>query len=130
MTLFKGDRRIKKMTRDGTNARFLMHKGRQVWPCLKAYREVSLDFRTVEEDGEKWFEVGFRSPEQLVGNAAAGWHDDRGYCQLDIEQSEDLVSWNLGKMIDCATTEIDNGDGTWDYWARCIYPIDSEIKTN
>ncbi len=120
--IFNGTRRIKKPIVNGQEARMLVRCGRQVWPCRGVDPLPSLEYRMVEETDGLWFEVGFRSPEELDGNAAAGWTDPRGYCVMELQQTVDLATWAMGKFVDCATTAIDNGDGTWDYWARSIVP--------
>ncbi|MDP3851962.1 MAG: hypothetical protein Q8Q59_15780 [Luteolibacter sp.] len=87
---------------------------------------------TDDHDGvgaERRFEVGFNVPELLVGSAATGWTDANHFIRLDLQRSEDLVTWTEGEMIDCAATAIPVGDGTYDYWARLIHPVDSAVKT-
>lgn len=126
--LHHGNRQVKTLRTQGRQLGLLVSQGRQIYPG-KRQELPQVEHRIVEDGGEKWFEVGFRSPSILTGNASAGWADARGLVALRIEQSTDLVAWNLGKMVDCATTAISNGDGTYDYWSRCIYPVDSSVKT-
>ncbi len=87
-----------------------------------------LEWRTVEDGGEKWFEVGFLSPFPLSGDAANGWIDPSGQTFLRFARSEDLVSWDHD-FIAAPDTPEDAGGGDWRYWARLKYPVDSEIKT-
>lgn len=129
MTLYRGDRRIKRPIVNGQPARFLMHRGRQVWPCRKPIRPPTLKYRIVEDADEKWFEVGFDSLEELDGSAATGWTDPRGYCDMRLERSENLVTWYEEEFTDCADSGTPNGDGSWKYWARSIFPVDSKVKT-
>ncbi|MEI7912281.1 MAG: hypothetical protein WCK77_21830 [Verrucomicrobiota bacterium] len=76
---------------------------------------------------EKWFDFGFDSPELLTGSASAGWSaSDRTFSPL---WREDLTTWITGKFTDVAGGPDDNGDGTWRYWCRSLWPVDSAIKT-
>jgi len=88
-------------------------------------------FRTSKINGtngwEIWFDVGFDVPEILTGSASAGWTGSAA-TYLPI-WSEDLTTWLTGKFSDCAGNPVDNGDGTWRYWMRSMYPVDSETKT-
>jgi hypothetical protein len=129
MTLYKGNRRVKRFKANGRNVRFLMKEGRQVWPCRKALSMGSLEYRITNDGGEKWFEVAWQSLEVLTGSAAAGWQDARGYIKLDLEQSENLTQWNRAKFVDALGSPETVGDGSFKYWARCIHPVDSTIKT-
>ena len=122
MSLYKGTRRIKKPIVNGQAARMLLYQGRQIWPCLGVVPLPSQAYRFDDATDAKWFEVGFRSPEILSGNASAGWTDPRGYVVMELQSSVDLQTWAMGQFVDCASTAIDNGDGTFDYWARCVIP--------
>lgn len=127
MTLYKGTRRVKGLKHQGRNCRLILKEGRQVWPCRKPLSLGSLEYRIVNDAGEKWFEVGFPSAELLEGNASAGWQDERGYCILELEQSETLTAWAKGKFVDIGSPQAIPGG--FQYWARCIHPVDSTIKT-
>ena len=89
---------------------------------------TQLETRQVEEDDEKWFEVGFTVPFKLNGNARDGWFDRYGV-RLALQRSETLLSWHLGEFTDCANSPTKNLDGSYTYWCRSIYPVDSLIKT-
>ncbi len=87
--------------------------------------------RITEENGpngmERWFEAGFDSAEILTGSAEVGWAGENiTYSPL---WSEDLTTWITGRFIDCAGSPEDNGDGTWRYWCRSVYPANSETST-
>lgn len=122
MSLYKGNRRIKKPIVNGQPARMLLYQGRQIYPCRGVDPLDSLAYRFDDATDAKWFEVGFRSPEILTGNASAGWTDPRGYVRLELQSSADLQSWAMGQFVDCASTAIANADGTFDYWSRCMIP--------
>ena len=122
MSLYKGTRRIKKPIVNGQPARMLLYQGRQIYPCRGVHPLPSQAYRFDDATDAKWFEVGFRSPEILSGNASAGWTDPRGYVVMELQSSVDLQAWSMGQFVDCASTAIDNGDGTFDYWSRCIIP--------
>lgn len=120
--IYKGTRRIKKPIVNGQPARMLLYQGRQIYPCRGVHPLPSQAYRFDDATDAKWFEVGFRSPEILSGNASAGWTDPRGYVRLELQSSVDLQNWAMGQFVDCASTAISNGDGTFDYWSRCIIP--------
>lgn len=122
MSLYKGTRRIKKPIVNGQAARMLVYQGRQIWPCRGVVPLPSQAYRFDDATDAKWFEVGFRSPEILSGNASAGWTDPRGYVVMELQSSADLQTWAMGQFVDCASTAIANGDGTYDYWSRCVIP--------
>lgn len=97
-----------------------------------AVKELALPVVTtrITDDGaEKWFEVGFTVAAELIGGAADGWVTGSGVEFFKLQRSEDLVNWDETTFVDCAVTGIDNGDGTFTYWARSIYPMDSKVKT-
>lgn len=129
MTLYKGQRRVKRFKANGRNLRFLMKEGRQVWPCRKALKLPTLEHRMTHDGGEQFFEVAFTSPELLNGSAAEGWQDVRGYLDFELQQSENLTAWDVGKFVDAPGSPQNMGDGTFKYWSRCIHPVDSTIKT-
>lgn len=110
------------MVRDGDSARFLMHKGRQVWPCVEAVPLPQMDHRMVLDTDGYWFEVGFQSPEELTGNAADGWTDPREYCVIRLQNSLDLVTWDVGNFEDCPGSPEEQMDGSWIYWSRATIP--------
>jgi len=79
-----------------------------------------LQYRIVSDDGGVWFEVGFTALGQMNGNAAAGF--TMGTTLMELQQSLDLVTWNMGKFEPAPVPEIDNGDGTFTYWSRSTVP--------
>jgi len=87
--------------------------------------------RIVDENGangwEKWFDVGFDVPEILSGSAASTLIGSG--VSYELIWSEDLGSWVTGRFVDCAGSPVDNGNGTWRYWCRSIYPCRAEHST-
>lgn len=124
MTLFKGTRRLKKLTIQGSDKKLLIYRGRQIYPCRGPLPLPQLMCRMTEDAVGHWLEVGFRSSELLAGNAADGWTDARGYVALRLERSETLQagSWITGDFIDCDDSPEDLGTGFYEYWARCPTP--------
>jgi hypothetical protein len=102
--------------------------GQEIYPATGPQLDP-LRHRITDSGGQKWFEVCWNSPEILSGNAESGWVDPGGYCQLEIERSENLVNWATAEVSDCAVTAILQVDGTYDYWARSKFPIDSAVKS-
>lgn len=100
-----------------------MRGGRQIWPCRKAFHLGALDHRVVDDTVGKWFEVGFRSPEALAGNANDGWTDARGYVVMHLQTSSDLVNWSPGLVEDVTGSPTVLPDGSFEYWARAIRPV-------
>jgi hypothetical protein len=127
--LYKGTRRVKNIKVNGRNCRLILKAGRQVWPCRKPLKLPTLEYRMTNDGGEKFFEVGFTSGELLEGSAATGWQDVRGYVTIQLQQSENLTAWQEGLFVDCADSPEDMPDGSFRYWSRCIFPVDSTIKT-
>lgn len=81
-----------------------------------------LDFRMATDEYGDFMEVGFQSAAALEGTAATGWLDPTNRLVLDLQRSADLLTWTLGDFTDCAGSPADNGDGTYDYWARANLP--------
>jgi hypothetical protein len=94
--------------------------------------EGALAARITEEDGpnglEKWFEVGFQTPNLLSGDATRGWVDLSGRITLAMLWSDDLTSWRTQQFID-VTGSPTAVSGGYEYWVRSILPQDSEIST-
>ena len=80
------------------------------------------EVREAEDSLAFWFEFGFTAPSELVGDSAAGWLDAAGEISWKIQSSDDLLTWADDEMIDCATTAIDNLNGTFTYWSRRVVP--------
>lgn len=110
------------MTLNGTNKRVLVRGGRQVWPCVRLDPLPQMDFRMVLDTDGYWFEVGFQSPEELTGSAADGWTDPREYCLIRLQNSMDLVTWDVGDFEDCPGSPEEQMDGSWIYWSRATIP--------
>jgi hypothetical protein len=121
-------RQVKTLRSGGRQLSLVLHRGRQIYP-FKRYQLPQMEYRTTDDGAEKWFEVGFRSPEILTGNATTGWTDPRGLCSINLQRSEDLIAWADDEMLNCPVTAIAVGDGSYDYWSRCKFPIDSLVKT-
>lgn len=113
----------------GQEAEFIFGQGTQIFPNLPVEIWGRTYSRVVADAGEKWFEVGFSMDHLLAGNPAAGWTDQGNYFRLDYEWSPDLVNWSAGKFVNAPTPIINNGDGTWQYWARALNPVDSAAKS-
>lgn len=129
MTLYKGNRRVKNIKVNGRNVRMIVKGGRQIWPCRKPWKPPTLEYRMTNDGGEQFFEVAFTSGELLNGSAAEGWQDVRGYLDFKLQQSEDLIQWHEGLFVDAPGSPEDMPDGSFRYWSRCIYPVNSTIKT-
>lgn len=114
----------------GVEAEYVLTQGKMIFP--EPDPNLPFDFgklnRVVDDGNEKWFEFGFESPELLNGNAADGWEDPGGYCRIRAWRSEDLVTWDNDVIASPNSPEA-TGDGTWNYWARCRFPVDSKVKT-
>ncbi len=82
---------------------------------------------TGSHGAEKWFDVGFDSPELFSGSAAAGWAGVAS--TLEMLWSNDLKVWLGGQFSDCSGSPSANGDGTWRYWMRAVFPEDSAAST-
>jgi hypothetical protein len=120
---------IERVFHVGQDAEFAFGKGTalfakapvQIWGCTAA--------RVVSDANEKWFEFGFRIDAALSGNGAAGWTDAGNYFKLEAQWSLDLVNWSMGKFIPAPVPVVDLGDGTFEYWSRCIHPQDAAVKS-
>lgn len=90
-----------------------------------------LSTRVVEDDEgngvEKFFEVGFMVTDRLSGDAARGWVDSSGRVAMTLEHSEDGEAWTLGKFRDAPSSPAAVAGG-FEYWARAIFPVDSQTK--
>lgn len=123
-TAFVGGQEVGRVFVAGQEAEFVFGHGTQILPTLGAEIYGRTEPRTLTESDAFWFEFGFRMDHLLSGNAAAGWTDQGNYFRLEAEQSNDLVNWNMGKFIPSpAGAVVNNGDGTWTYWARSTVPI-------
>lgn len=122
MSLFKGDRRLKKLHMpSGFPARFLLQNGRQIFPCKAPIPLPQAQFRLVDDLAGKWFEIGFQSAEELEGNASDGWTDPRGYCEIQIQHTQDLATWIEGGCLEVSGFPS-YSSGWWQYWGRLPIP--------
>jgi hypothetical protein len=106
----------------GEEARFIFGRGTQVFPNLPVPIYGATAVRMATDDDAVWFEFGFQIDAELDGNAAAGFTDAGNYIRIEIEQSTDLVNWNMGKFVPAAVPVTDNLDGTYTYWSRGVFP--------
>ncbi len=125
----------------GTTLQLLLHRGLPIFINPTAKRSAGdrggptelpqMEFRIVEDGGEKWWECGFAVSADLPisGSAASGWTSNDGYWLFELERSENLTAWSLAQMTDCSGSPEDMGDGTTEYWSRSIFPHSSEIRT-
>lgn len=115
------NRQVRTLRRKGRQLTLALHQGRQIYPG-KRMTLPQLDYRMAEDSTGFWLEVGFDSPEVLVGSAASGWHDARDFCRISLQQSTDLQTWQAGMFGDCPGSPTDDGDGGWMYWSRAAVP--------
>ena len=106
----------------GQEAEFIFGQGTQLFPNLPVPIYGCTSYRWSSDDTGIWWEVGFTIDAPLTGNGGAGWTDAGNYLRFEIQQSLDLVSWNMGRFTPAAVPAVDNGDGTWTYWSRCSIP--------
>lgn len=107
----------------GEEAEFIFGMGTQLFPNAPVALWGNTVARTVEETDAKHFEIGFKIDTQLDGNAATGFTDSGNYFRIEIQQSTDLVNWNMGRFVPAPVPVVNNGDGTWTYWCRSTQPI-------
>lgn len=112
----------------GQETTFLFGKGTQIFPNLPVAVYGTSMSRVVTDSGQKWFEFGFMIDTTLTGNSSAGWTDSGNYFKLEPEWSLDLVNWSMGKFVP-APTPVVTVTGGFEYWSRCIHPVDSSTKT-
>lgn len=107
----------------GEEAEFVFGRGTQIFPNAPFPLYGRTGVEMILDDDGYWFEFGFRIDAELSGNAGAGWTDARNYLLLEVQQSLDLETWNMGKFGPSPVDSvIDRGDGTWEYWGRCFVP--------
>ncbi len=114
---------------NGEEAAFVFGRGTQVFPNAPLELSGWTQTRVVLDSAERWFEVGFKLDHELVGNPAAGWTDTGNYLKLDLQWSQELVSWSFGKFVPAPVPVVDLGGGVFEYWARAVNPVDSAVKT-
>ena len=109
--------------------------GLQNWgePGLTRYTEdtgISLPVEVVTDGDWKWLEVGFDSPEILMGNASIGWHYLPTRCRVWLERSDTLAvgSFYTTGFVDSPGYPIPI-EGGFAYVIRSIYPADAKVKT-
>jgi hypothetical protein len=106
----------------GEEAEIVFGKGTQIFPNLPVPIFGTTGYRMVADEEGDWFEVGFKMDSALNGNGSAGFTDPGNYFKIEIEQSEDLVNWNMGRFIPAAVPVVDVGGGIFEYWSRCTIP--------
>lgn len=121
-TAFTGGAEVGRAFFGGQEAEFVFGRGTQILPSLGAEIYGSTAIRMVADDVAEWMELGFTMDHLLNGNGAAGFTDQGHYFRINLQQSLDLVNWNMGKFEPAPVPVVDNGDGTWTYWSRCTQP--------
>lgn len=132
---------------EGDEIQMLIEEGRVVYmrdPGRALWKRIPIltKCRMVEENGvngwEKWFDFGMELPTVtapfITGNSGAGWSLLGGLFTLHMEQTENLVDWNMGRMLPAPVAVESDGNPDPDleiltYWARSFFPRDSRIKT-
>ena len=107
----------------GQEADFVFGRGTTMFAKIPAEIYGRTECRNVTDATAYWFEFGFRMDVLLSGNGAAGYTDPGNYFRLEIQQTEDLVNWSMGKFVPAPVPVVDNGDGTWTYWSRALVPV-------
>jgi hypothetical protein len=87
----------------------------------------NLRTRFVTIAGEIFWEVGFVSPVQLVGNGISGWTDTDGHLLAKLYRSENLVNWDEEWLPVPTSPEASGSD--WIHWLRSRFPRQSEVKS-
>ena len=123
---FAGGVELDRVFVGGQEAEFVFGQGTQLFPNLPVPIWGAMEGRMVLDDVARWYEVGFRTDAPLSGNAAAGYTDSGNYVRLELQQSEDLMSWAMGQFVPAPVPTVDNGGGTWTHWARATRPSPSE----
>lgn len=106
----------------GQEAQFAFGMGTQILPHPGVEIYGRLTPRMALDEAAEWFEIGFQIDHALSGNAAAGYTDAGNYFRIEIEQSYDLATWNMGKFVPAPVPVVDLGGGSYQYWARSTVP--------
>ena len=120
---FSGGEEVGFVFREGEEIEFAFGRGTQFFPNAPIEIYGRTQYRVVYDTDQQVFEVGFAIDAELTGNAATGWTDAGNYLKFEIQQSEDLVTWNMGRFIPAPVPVVDLGGGNFQYWARCLVPI-------
>lgn len=112
----------------GQEAEFIFGRGTQIYPNAPVQLYGTTSVRIVDEGEKKWFEVGFRIDAELTGNSGPGWTDAGNYLKIEVQWSDDLQTWRMGKFAPAAVPVVDLGGGIWEYWSRALNPVDAEAK--
>jgi len=107
----------------GQEADFAFGRGTTMFSRVPVEIYGRTECRIVDAVDARWFEFGFRMDHSLSGNGAAGFTDAGNYFRLEIEQSEDLVNWSMGKFVPAPVPVVALGGGVFEYWSRCLQPI-------
>ena len=120
---FFGGVEIEAMHHDGEEIEFAFGNGTQIFPNAPVEIYGRTQYRVVHDADRQVFEVGFAIDTEMTGNAATGWTDSGNYLKFEIQQSDDLETWNMGRFIPAPVPVVDLGGGNFQYWARCVVPI-------
>lgn len=120
---FVGGVEIGAMHHMGEEIEFAFGKGTQLFPNAPVAIYGRTQWRVVNDTDQKVFEVGFAIDHEMTGNAATGWTDSGNYLKFEIQQSDDLITWNMGRFIPAPVPVVDLGGGSYQYWSRCVVPI-------
>ena len=120
---FVGGVEIGAMHHEGEEIEFAFGRGTQVFPNAPIEIYGRTQYRVVYDTDQQVFEVGFAIDHEMSGNAATGWTDAGNYLKIEIQQSYDLVTWNMGRFIPAPVPVVALGGGNYQYWSRCVVPI-------
>jgi len=126
MGALKNSRKVARFHVGDHRVKLLVRGGHRVFPehrVIELSQLMPLTMRMVTDTENFRMEVGFTSPGELTGSATAGWTDERGLCNLRLENSFDLATWESGNFEDCPGSPTDNLDGTFTYWSRCSIAV-------
>ncbi|MFU8893996.1 MAG: hypothetical protein ACNA8L_10245 [Luteolibacter sp.] len=111
----------------------ILYRGGEIWPNAGVTSDqINALFpstqRIILEDGRKWFEFGFYSPDILQGDGEDGFSDEDGYIFAYPQYSEDLVAWsNTGFLPSTTPPQFVPGKG-WLHWCRAKLPTNADPK--
>jgi len=120
---FSGGEEIGFVFHEGEEIEFAFGRGTQFFSNAPVEIYGRTQWRVVNDTDQKVFEVGFAIDHEMTGNAATGWTDSGNYLKFEIQQSDDLVTWNMGRFLPAPVPVVDLGGGNFQYWARCVVPI-------
>ena len=124
---FYNGRQVKFMAINGQEVDYLVENGAMVFMQNGEVIQFFLDdgFKTqtrcTEDADGVWMEFGFVSWGLITGSSPIGWVTPNGV-KITLECSTNLLNWRVARFVDCAGSPVDNGDGSFTYWSRCITP--------